>query len=73
MVPVAGGKFRVVSKGKPLAKAKVEIITPSGWVREVHTGEDGEFAVELPWRGTHVFEIQYADKAPGKRGEGAAN
>jgi len=71
VVPVAGDKFRVVFKGKPLAKAKVEIITPSGWGREVHTGEDGEFAVELPWRGTYVFEVQHADNNAGKRGEEA--
>ena len=34
VVPVAGDKFRVVFKGKPLAKAKIEVITPSGWGRE---------------------------------------
>ena len=71
VVPVAGDRFRVVFKGKPLPKAKVEVITPSGWGREVHTGDDGEFAVALPWRGVYVLEVQHADKTPGKVGDEA--
>ncbi len=31
VVPMGGDKFQVVFKGKPLAKAKVAIVTPSGW------------------------------------------
>lgn len=71
VVPVAGDKYQVVFKGKPLAKAKVEVITPSGWSRDEHTGEDGTFTVALPWRGPYVFEVQHMDRAPGKRGEEA--
>jgi hypothetical protein len=71
VVPVAGDKFQVVFKGKPLAKAKVSVITPSGWAREVHGGDDGIFAVALPWRGPYVFEVQHTDRTPGKRGEEA--
>lgn len=69
VVPVAGDKFRVFFKSKPLAKAKVEVITPSGWGREVQTGDDGEFAIGLPWRGIYVLEVHHTDKTPGKRGE----
>ena len=71
MVPVAGDKFQVVFKGKPLAKAKVSVITPSGWAREVHGGDDGTFTVALPWRGPYVFEVQHNDRTPGKRGDEA--
>lgn len=71
VVPVAGDKFQVVFKGQPLAKAKVEVITPSGWGREVHAGDDGTFAIDLPWRGPYVFEVQHADRTPGKRGDEA--
>jgi uncharacterized GH25 family protein len=71
VVPVAGDKIRVVFKGKPFAKAKVEVITPSGWGRELFTGEDGEAALDLPWSGTYVIEVQHADKEPGKRGDEA--
>jgi hypothetical protein len=71
VVPAGGDKYRVVFKDKPLGKAKVSVITPSGWGRDVYTGEDGDFTVALPWRGAYVFEVQHADKTPGKRGEEA--
>ena len=71
VVPAGGDKYRVVFKGKPLGKAKVTVITPSGWGRDVYTGDDGDFSVVLPWKGPYVFEVQHADKTPGKRGEEA--
>lgn len=71
IVPAGGDKFKVVFRGKPLAKTKVSVVTNAGWGRELHTGDDGEFSVGLPWRGPYVFEVQYADKTPGKRGEEA--
>jgi uncharacterized GH25 family protein len=71
VVPAGGDKFVVSFKGKPLAKAKVTVITPSGWGREIYTSEDGGFDVALPWRGPYVFEVQHADKTPGKRGDDA--
>lgn len=71
VVPAGGDKFVVSFKGKPLAKAKVSVMTPSGWAREFHTGEDGSFEVSLPWRGPYVLEVQHADKTPGKRGDDA--
>jgi hypothetical protein len=71
VVPVADGKYHVAFKGKPLAKAKVEVITPSGWARELRTGEDGSFEVSLPWRGIHVLEVHHTDRTPGRRGEEA--
>jgi len=71
IVPLGGDKFQVVFKGKPLAKAKVAIVTPSGWGRGERTGAEGEFEVKLPWRGAYVFEVHHDDNAPGKRGEQA--
>lgn len=71
IVPAGGDKFKVVFKGKPLAKTKVSVVTNAGWGRELYTGDDGEFTVGLPWRGPYVFEVQHADKTPGKRGEEA--
>jgi uncharacterized GH25 family protein len=71
IVPAGGDKFQVLFKGKPLAKAKVVVVTPSGWGREEHTGTDGKFEVKLPWRGAYVFEVHHDDNAPGKRGEQA--
>lgn len=69
VVPVGDDTYRVVFKGKPLAKAKVEVLTPAGWQRELHTAEDGTLKVALPWRGTYVLEVHHDDKTPGKRGE----
>lgn len=71
IVPVGGDAFKVVYKGQPLPKAKVAVVTSAGWGRELHTDDKGEFSVGLPWRGPYVFEVQHADKTPGKRGEEA--
>jgi hypothetical protein len=71
VVPASGDRFKVVFKGKPLPKAKVSVIARSGWARELHAGDDGEFSVALPWRDAYVLEVHHADKAPGRRGDEA--
>jgi hypothetical protein len=71
IVPAGGGKFAVFFKGKPLAKTKVTVGTPSGWVKELTTDADGAVATGLPWRGIYVFEVHHDDKNAGKRGEEA--
>jgi len=65
------GAFRVVYDGKPLAKAKLELIAESGWKREFHTDEHGAVAVGLPWRGAYVIEVEHNDAAGGGEGAGA--
>jgi uncharacterized GH25 family protein len=65
------GLFKVFYQGKPLAKAKAELIAESGWKREFKTDEQGAFEAALPWRGAYVIEVQHADATPGKRGEEA--
>jgi hypothetical protein len=65
------GLFKVFYQGKPLAKAKAELIAESGWKREFKTDEQGTFEATLPWRGAYVIEVQHTDAAPGKRGEEA--
>lgn len=69
VVPLEDGKFRVFFKDKPLAKAKVEVMAAFGWSKEAWTADDGSFEVVLPWRGAYAFEVQHADRAPGKRGD----
>lgn len=71
IVPSGGDRFQVVFKGKPVAKAKVEVIAASGWTRDLQTGEDGTIEVALPWRGPYVLEVHHTDKTSGKRGEEA--
>jgi hypothetical protein len=65
------GLFKVFYQGKPLAKAKAELIAESGWKREFKTDEQGAFEATLPWRGGYVIEVQHTDATPGKRGEEA--
>lgn len=63
------GLFKVFYQGKPLAKAKAELIAESGWKREFTTDEQGAFEATLPWRGSYVIEVQHTDATPGKLGE----
>ena len=63
------GAFKVFYQGKPLAKAKLELIAESGWKREFKTDEQGAVEASLPWRGTYVIEVQHTDATPGKLGE----
>jgi hypothetical protein len=65
------GLFKVFYQGKPLAKAKAELIAESGWKREFRTDEQGAFEADLPWRGGYVIEVQQTDATPGKLGEEA--
>jgi len=65
------GAFKVFYQGKPLAKAKLELIAESGWKREFKTDEQGAVEAQLPWRGTYVIEVQHTDATPGKLGEEA--
>ena len=65
------GAFRVVYDGKPLPKARLELIAESGWKRELHADEQGMLSVGLPWRGAYVIEIEHTDSASGGEGAGA--
>lgn len=71
VVPAGGDKFRVFFRGKPLAKAKVEVMAAFGWAKEARTDEEGMISVALPWRGLYALEVHYADTTSGKRGEEA--
>ena len=62
------GRFQVVYRGAPLAKAKVSIIAASGWEREVRADQTGTFGAEFPWKGAYVMEVSHPDPTPGSRG-----
>lgn len=62
------GRFKVFYDGKPLPRAKAEIVTEFGWTRELKTDESGALAVELPWKGTYAVEVSLADNTPGTHG-----
>jgi hypothetical protein len=65
------GAFKVVYDGKPLAKAKLELIAESGWKKELQADEQGAFTATLPWRGIYVIEIEHVDAKAGGEGAGA--
>ena len=62
------GRFQVVFRGTPLAKAKVSIMAASGWVREVRADQTGTFEAEFPWKGSYVIQVSHPDPTPGSRG-----
>src|SRR5262249_43821608 len=62
------GKFKVVFRGAPLARAKVNVMAASGWARELRTDDAGSFQVEFPWKGPYAIEVSHADQTPGNRG-----
>jgi hypothetical protein len=56
-------------QGQPLAKAKVAVVTSSGWTQEHHTDAEGKFTASLPWSGTYVMELSHSSAA-GERTDG---
>jgi len=62
------GSFKVFYDGKPLPKAKAEVVTEFGWTKELKTDEAGAFEVELPWKGTYAVEVAVVDNTPGTHG-----
>ncbi len=61
-----GLQLQALHKGQPLAKAKVALVTPSGWMQEHRRDADGHIRVGLPWRGTYVLQLSHEDKTPGE-------
>jgi uncharacterized GH25 family protein len=67
----SGHELKASFNGQPLPKAKVALVTASGWMQELQTADDGTVRVQLPWRGTYVLELSHSDTSPGER-EGQA-
>ncbi len=62
------GRFQVIFRGAPLAKAKVSIMAASGWEREVRADQTGTFEAAFPWKGSYVIQVSHPDTTPGSRG-----
>lgn len=62
-----GTEFQAFFKGQPLPKAKVEVITPSGWSQAHTTDAQGKITTTLPWGGTYVLEMSHSDRNAGER------
>ncbi|ADJ64730.1 MULTISPECIES: cobalt ABC transporter substrate-binding protein [Herbaspirillum] len=61
------GQFKVTYKNAALPKAKVGLVTPSGWMKEAHSDEQGLVQFDLPWQGVYVAEVHHTDKTAGER------
>ncbi|KAA0180890.1 DUF4198 domain-containing protein [Cupriavidus cauae] len=61
------GELQVFFRGKPLPKAKVALVTQSGWAKEKQTDEQGKVAFDMPWQGVYVAEVSHQDETPGER------
>ncbi len=67
------GELQVFFRGKPLPKAKVALVTQSGWAKEKQTDDEGKVAFDMPWQGVYVAEVSHQDETPGERqGQGGA-
>lgn len=69
VVTAESAELQAFFQGKPLPKAKVAVVTASGWAQEHHTDADGKFSVSLPWKGTYVMEVMHNGPA-GERADG---
>ena len=49
----------------------LELISESGWKRELKTDAQGEVVVALPWRGHYVIEVEHLDATSGTLGSEA--
>ncbi|WP_353190187.1 DUF4198 domain-containing protein [Pandoraea pnomenusa] len=61
------GEFQLFFQGKPLPKAKVSLVTQSGWAKEARTDAQGLVAFDMPWKGVYVAEVSHKDTTPGER------
>lgn len=61
------GAFKAYYQGKPLPKAKVELVTQSGWAKEGRTDEQGLITFDMPWKGMYVAELSHSDPSGGER------
>lgn len=75
LVPAAAGgeAFTLLFRGTPLPRAKVELIGPPGWTKELRTDAEGRVSLPTPWAGRYVAEVQHTDQQPGGAGDAAYN
>jgi Domain of unknown function (DUF4198) len=61
------GEFKLFFKGQPLAKTKVTVMAPFGWVHDAYTDNDGKVTVSFPWKGNYLLNASLTEKMPGER------
>lgn len=63
-----GSLLRLSFLGKPVAKAEIVVIAPSGWEKHLRTDEKGEARFSLPEQGLYVVEATHELSKPGEFG-----
>ncbi|HEX8873994.1 MAG TPA: DUF4198 domain-containing protein [Nitrosospira sp.] len=63
-----GDLLRLSFLGKPVAKAEIVVIAPSGWEKHLRTDEKGETKFSLPEPGLYVVEATHELSKPGEFG-----
>jgi hypothetical protein len=66
IAPQGKNQFIVLYNGKPLIKAKLQVIAPNTWVQEHTTDREGKVTINAPWRGRYVLHVLHVDPAPGE-------
>jgi uncharacterized GH25 family protein len=61
------GEVQVVFRGKPLPKATVDIVAPSGWGLQKTSDDQGKVSFPIPWKGAYVVKTRQVENVPGKR------
>lgn len=64
LVPQAAGSndFTLLLNGKPLAKTKVVVFGPPKWEKSFYSDDAGKVALQTPWPGQYVAEINHTEK-----------
>lgn len=62
------GKFTLFFRGQPLPKAKLSLVAPNGWQKQLQSDDKGEFEVETLWRGDYVIEVAHKEAVAGEIG-----
>lgn len=63
-----GNLLRLSFMGKPVAKAEIVVIAPSGWEKHLRTDEKGETTFSLPEPGLYVIEATHELSKAGEFG-----
>lgn len=69
IVPKVGTEIavRVIFKGKPLVKRRVNAFGPNGWIKEMQVTDSWGVTTFVPlWPGLYVLVVMHDEKAPGE-------
>ncbi|KRB79525.1 DUF4198 domain-containing protein [Noviherbaspirillum sp. Root189] len=66
IAPQGENAFSILYQGKPVPRAKVQVIAPNTWVQEHTSDQRGQVKINTPWQGRYVIHVLHVDKTPGE-------